>query len=64
VPTKEQTIMQDAAKLVGRAKLAKELGVDERDIADWIDGSADITGSEFKKLSEILVRFANKSKRT
>jgi hypothetical protein len=61
VQTKEQKIIEDAAKLVGPARLAKELGVSEQELAKWIDGSADVTGSTFKKLSAVLVRLANKS---
>jgi plasmid maintenance system antidote protein VapI len=59
--TKEQKIIEDAAKLIGPAELAKELGVSEQEVAQWIDGSADVTGSTFKKLSALLVRLANRN---
>ena len=37
--TKEQRIIEDAAKLIGgRAQLAQELGMKENELADWIDG--------------------------
>jgi hypothetical protein len=39
VQTKEQRIIEDAAKLIGPARLAKELGVSEQELAKWIDGS-------------------------
>jgi len=60
VSTKEQRIIQDAAKLIGRERLAKELGVNDRELVEWMEGKADITGSTFKKLSEVLVRIASK----
>jgi plasmid maintenance system antidote protein VapI len=56
--TKEQKIIEDAVKLIGRAQLAQELGMKENELADWINGGADITGNTFKKLSAVLVRIA------
>ena len=60
MPTKEQRIIKDAAKLIGRERLAKELGVDDGELSEWIEGKADITGNTFTKLSEVLVRIASK----
>ena len=64
VSTKERRIIEDAAKLIGRERLAKELGVDDRELAEWIEGEADITGNTFKKLSEVLVKIASQKPAT
>ena len=59
--TKEQRIIEDAAKLIGgRAQLAQELGMKENELADWIDGGPDVTGNSFKKLSQVLARIASR----
>ena len=52
--------MEDAARLVGRQKLAAELNVDEDELTGWIEGKAEIPGRAFTKLSAVLVKVATK----
>jgi hypothetical protein len=59
---KERKIIEDAAKLIGgRSQLALALGMKENELADWINGGADVTGNSFKKLSQVLARIANRT---
>lgn len=53
-------IIEDAANLVGRETLAKELDVSAEELQRWIDGHADVSGSTFTRLSAFLVKLASK----
>jgi transcriptional regulator with XRE-family HTH domain len=58
---KKQRLLQDTAKLMGPAELAKRLNVSEALVNDWLHGDGTISDSGLLKLSEILDRWATET---
>ena len=58
MPTAKQSILEDAAKLVGHKALAEALGVSERQLDDWIAGGAAMPMPKYQALAALLVKFA------
>ena len=56
----QKKLVREACELLGPKKVADGLGVGTDVVKAWLDGSADITHSKLRKLSQLLVNFASK----